>query len=66
MGGSRKKSVVKNQSKKRNINSYGYDVSNFGVLDMSVLEDSKTNRLTSVKNITGSRSSKKVSRRTNI
>jgi len=37
------------RSKTKNINSYGYDVSRFSVLDIPVRRDSKTGRLVSVK-----------------
>lgn len=40
---------TKSSTKKKILNSYGYDVSNFGVLDIAVRRDPETGRLISTK-----------------
>ena len=40
---------TKSNTRRRILNSYGYDVSDFNVLDISVRRESKTGRLVSVK-----------------
>ena len=40
---------TKSNTRRKILNSYGYDVSNFNVLDISVRRESKTGRLVSVK-----------------
>ena len=63
---SKKKSSSKTKVPTKHINSHGYDVSNFGILDMPVHRDSRTGRLVSNNNATKSRSVKGTSKRRNI
>ena len=42
---------TKSNTKKKNLNSYGYDVSDFTVLDIPARRDPNTGRLISTKNI---------------
>ena len=40
---------TKSNNRKKNLNSYGYDVSDFAVLDIAVRRDPETGRLISTK-----------------